>query len=243
MGVNVATFVDGAGRRGELAAVATASDATVAASDDVYATIGVGRIDPDSTEDQVLMTDFSLGAHCCVHIQLLDLVENTWRAVDVGTYDGEPFRDFPTDIDGDGVVDIVHYDDRFAYAFGCYACSWMPPRIFNVRKGKVIDVSAEPRYRKLFEVDYAKAKAECEKPQFDGAYTSGYCAGMVADGVRLGLGDEAWTIALKTVKDNAAEWPEGCRITPTKGACPKDQTLRFANYESGLRWFLVHNGY
>jgi hypothetical protein len=174
---------------------------------------------------------------------LLERVDGRWRTIQVGTYDGESFENFPKDVDGDGVIDIVIHDDRFAYKFGCYACSWMPPRIFNVRKGQVNDVSAEQRYRKLFEADYAKAKAACEAKPFSASYASGYCAGMVADGARLGRAEEAWRIALQHVNPNAADWPAGCKITPVSGRCPKDQEFTFKTYEEGLRWFLLKNGY
>jgi hypothetical protein len=205
---------------------------------ELYATIGAGRIDPDSDEAQVLLTSYTGGAHCCVHIQLLDRIGGAWRKVDVGTFDGEPFETFPTDVDGDGVADIVRYDDRFAYVFGCYACSWMPPRIFNVRSGKTLDVSAEPRYRALFEKDYRGAKAECLKHSNPG------CAGLVADGVRLGRADEAWKIALANI-DRKDDWTlPGCKVKAGRdGGCPKGKDYTAADFRPALTRFLAQNGY
>jgi hypothetical protein len=232
----VATFVDSAGRRGELTATF--------AFGDVYATLGAGQIDPDSPKPQVLLTDYSGGAHCCTHYQLLDWIGGTWRTVDLGTRDGEPLGVFPTDVDGDGVADIVDPDDRFAYAFGCYACNWMPPRIFNVRLGKVIDVSAEPRYRKLFEADYPKAKEACGRST-DAPSNTGYCAGMVADGVRLGRTDEAWTFALSHLKTYEGDVYPGCkRPLKPKERCPtEDQYSGTDDFRPALTKFLDANGY
>jgi hypothetical protein len=107
---SVLTVVDAGGGRGRL-------EAEVAFGDDVYASFGVGRFDPASPEPQLLLTTATGGAHCCVHIQLLDRLDGRWRRVNVGTFDGEPFGALPKDIDGDGALDIVHRDDRFAYAF------------------------------------------------------------------------------------------------------------------------------
>jgi hypothetical protein len=235
-GADVATFIDNGGRRGELAAVV--------AFDHVYATLGAGRLDPDSSKDQVLLTDYSGGAHCCVHIQLLDWTGGDWRAVDIGTFDGEPFDKFPTDVDGDGVADIVHYDDRFAYQFGCYACSWMPPRIFNVRNGKVTDVSAEPRYRKLFEADYARAKEACGKPT-EAPGNAGYCAGVVADGVRLDRADEAWAFALGHLKTYDGDVFPGCKtqLKPRERCPAGEQYTGVDDFRPALSKFLAEKGY
>jgi hypothetical protein len=236
LGGKVATFVDSAGRRGELAAAF--------AFGDVYATLGAGRIDPDSPKAQVLLTDYSGGAHCCTHYQLLDWIGGTWRTVDLGTRDGEPLGTFPTDVDGDGVADVLDQDDRFAYAFGCYACSWMPPRIFNVRKGQVIDVSAEPRYRKLFEADYPRAKEACGRPT-EADSNAGYCAGVVADGARLGRSEEAWAFALAHLKTYEGDVFPGCRAElKARERCPTEAQYTGADdFRPALSKFLAEKGY
>jgi hypothetical protein len=205
---------------------------------EVTAAIGAGRIDPDSDQDQVLVTNYTGGAHCCVHIQLLDHVGGAWRTVDVGTFDGEPFDTFPRDVDGDGVADIVHWDDRFAYAFAPYAGSWMPPRIFNVKNGKALDVSAEPRYRALFETDYRNARADCLK------HMNAACAGLVADGVRLARAEEAWKIALANI-DRKDDWGlPGCKVkADRKKGCPAEQQYAWSEFRTALTAFLTHAGY
>jgi len=236
LGVNVATFIDRGGRRGQLAAVV--------AFDDVAATVGAGRVDPDSPESQVLLADYSGGAHCCTHVQLLDWTNGAWRVVDIGTFDGEPFVSFPMDVDGDGVADIVQPDSRFAYRFDCYACSWMPPRIFNVRRGQLIEVSAEPRYRKLFEADYAEAKDACGKPTAADS-NAGYCAGVVADGVRLGRADEAWAFALGHLKTYDEDVLARCKIERTpQEPCPVEQLYTGKDaFRADVAKILAENGY
>ena len=223
------TVVDAAGGRGQLVT-------EVAFGDDVYASLGVGRFDPASPEPQLLLTTYTGGAHCCVHIQLLDKLGGKWRRVNVGTFDGSPFGALPRDIDGDGALDIVHWDDRFAYAFGSYAGSWMPPRVFNIRNGKAADVSAEPRFRSLFVKDYAAAEKMCR----DGG--NGACAGLVADGARIGHLDEAWKVALAHF-DTTVDWSfPGCKVA-VKGDCPKDQRFKTAEFRAALTQLLVKAGY
>jgi len=206
------------------------------AFDDVFASLGVGRIDPDSPRPQLLVTSYTGGAHCCVHIQILDFIDNCWRIVDVGTFDGEPFSVFPKDIDGDRITDIQHWDDRFAYAFGCYAGSWMPPRVFNLRGGEVHDVSSAPRYRLLYVKDYREAKKRCLKHQ------NAACAGLVADGYRLGRANVAWAVAMANVDHNDSWDPPGCKVKPLKGRCPENQEFHTDEYRQALLQFLINNG-
>lgn len=204
------------------------------AYDDVHATLGVGRIDPESPNLQLLVTSYTGGAHCCVHIQILDDVDGQWRTVDVGPFDGEPLSVFPTDIDGDGITDIQHWDDRFAYAFGCYACSWMPPRVFNIRRGKVQDVSAAPRYRMLYVKDFKGAEEQCLK------HANAACAGLVADGYRLGRIDEAWSVAMANIDPNDG-WLPGCKVKVINGMCPDGQQFHSGEFREALTQFLIKN--
>ena len=202
------------------------------AYDDVYATLGVGSIDPDSPGPQLLVTSYTGGAHCCVHIQILDLVDGQLRALDIGTFDGEVVSAFPTDIDGDGITDLQRWDGRFAYAFGCYACSWMPPRVFNVRGGTVQDTSAAPRYRMLYVKDFGRAKHQCLK------HVNAACAGMVADGYRLGRADEAWSIAMANIDPDDLMLP-GCKVKAVNGECPEDQHFHSGEFRAALMQFLT----
>jgi hypothetical protein len=200
------------------------------------ASFGVGRFDPKGGDRQVVFTYFTGGAHCCDAVLLAELGKTGWRTVDLGQWDGG-FATPPVDIDGDGTVDFVFVDQRFLYAFGCFACGLAPPQIMNVVDGKVRDVSTAPGLRQLFEKSMVEAKAGCEQ----GA--NGVCAGYVADGARLGRFDEAWAFMLAHY-DRKDDWdyPKRCIGKLVAGEC-KGQEIKPADFPQSLKWFLEDNGY
>ena len=205
----------------------------------VLARFGVGRIDPSAPGPQVLFTSYSGGAHCCTWIQLLEFSGGRWRAVDVREWDGEGLVNFPVDVNGDGVRDLVMADNRFDYAFDSHAGSFMPPQILNVRDGRVVDVSTDPSYRRIFESALAEVEPICRE------HANGACAAFVAIAARLGRAEWAWPIMMASY-DRTVEWPwpTDCRVRiPASGACPDDQTITFAGMPQSLSWFLQHNGY
>src|SRR5262249_46861921 len=114
------------------------------------ASFGVGHFDPKDGGDQVVFTYYTGGAHCCRAGILAEHWPGGWKTVDLGQWDGG-FATPPVDIDGDGAVDFVFVDQRFLYAFGCFACGHAPPEVMNVIRGRVRDVSAAPGFRQLYE--------------------------------------------------------------------------------------------
>jgi uncharacterized protein YecT (DUF1311 family) len=199
---------------------------------------GVGRLDPAGDGSQVIVAGFTGGAHCCDHVGVLELGSDGWRLLDVGSFEGDTLGDFPKDVDGDGTPDLVMSDDRFAYAFSYYADSYMPPRVFNILHGAVVDVSAQPRYAKLFRQDMKGAQDACMK------HSNGGCAAFVADASRLGLHDWAWRIMLANYDATASwSWPTQCLVAAAAGACPKDQQQSFSNLPDALQAFLTQTGY
>jgi hypothetical protein len=201
---------------------------------------GIGRLDPATPVTQVLMTSYTGGAHCCVDYKLIEYLDGAWRVTNLGPWDGDPPDRFPVDVDGDGVADLVKVDNRFLYAFDSYAFSWAPPQVINVVHGRVVDVSAKPRYGPLFAKDMRKAQAECAKDHANGA-----CAGFVADAARLGRTPQAWRFMLANY-DRKSDWilPTACAVpVPAGRDCPARQTVKFATFPQALRWFLGDTGY
>lgn len=213
--------------------------AGVAGAGPAAARLGVGRIDPGSPAPQVLFLSYSGGAHCCTTVRLIEVLNGAWRTVDLGTWNSAALADFPVDVDGDGVADLVFEDNRFLYAFASYAGSATAPLIQNIRRGQVIDVSSAPRYLALHAARLKALEASCAQ----GA--NGACAAYVAVAARLGRTQEAWRFMLDHY-DRKDEWPlpSACRPrAPAGQACPKDQEIHFNSYPEALRRFLSETGY
>jgi hypothetical protein len=200
------------------------------------ASFGVGRFDPKGGDLQVVFTYYTGGAHCCDAVLLAEHRHGGWKAVDLGQWDGG-FATPPVDIDGDGAVDFVFVDQRFLYAFGCFACGHAPPQIMNVIGGRVKDVSTAPGFRPLFERDLAEAREGCS------AGENAVCAGYVADGARLGRFGEAWAFMLAhySRKDDW-DYPKRCTARIVDYKC-KGAEIAPADFPQSLKWFLEDNGY
>lgn len=202
------------------------------------ASFGVGRFDPKSPGPQVLFTSFTGGAHCCNDIVLIERASKGWRSVDLGEWDGDGPENIPADVDGDGSADFVFVDNAFLYTFDSYAGSWAPPVVLNVIDGKVVDVSTDPRFRKVFADDMAQAQKLCAQKQ------NGACAGYVADGARVEQFDAAWKFMLAHY-DAKQDWdlPTRCNGTMGDDGTCKGQELKPKDYPQALRWFLEDHNY
>lgn len=209
---------------------------------DVYATLhfGVGKLDAAEPR-QILLQTYTGGAHCCTQWTVLTAKGGKWTASVLGQWDGEGGGDWPKDEDGDGVIDIVLFDQAFLYAFASYADSWPPPRIYHLQAGKLVDVSDRRGLAPLFETQAKEAGAACREK------SAGACAAYVADASRLGRRAEAWAVMLEAMKDNPAgeDWlPEGCKVArDDDGMCRKGQEVVYKSYPEALAAFLKDHGY
>lgn len=205
------------------------------------AQFAVGTLDPANPIKQVLLATYSGGAHCCTGRTVIELVDGHWKVLELPAGGEQDAAEFPKDENKDGVPDFVLSDDRFAYAFACFACSWMPPRIFDVKDGALIELSASRRFDRIYEEDMATAKAECLKPE-EGGSPNGYCAGYAADAARLGQFLSAWpTVLAHYQKNDDWDYPEGCKNDAPK--CARKDEVHFKFYPEALARFLFRTGY
>jgi uncharacterized protein YecT (DUF1311 family) len=201
------------------------------------ASFGWGLIDPQGGPTQILISTYTGGAHCCNQLDLLEEKGGVWSHVAIGSWNGGPLTQFPTDVDGDTIPDLVMTDDRFLYLFASYAGSRAPPQIFNVIDGKVVDVSRAPRYRTVFQADMDSAKQGCLQ------HDNGACAAFVADGWRLGVNDWAWPIMMANFDPSSTWFYTRCAVATGNGACPAGQEQKPINFPQSLAWFLTDTGY
>jgi hypothetical protein len=187
-----------------------------------------------------LLGAFSGGAHCCATLRVITPFAGKLKVVELPAIDGGPEETFPKDINGDGVADIVRQDDSFRYKFSSGAGSFSPPVIYNIFKGQLVNVSADPSYRSLW-ASFAKETAQTcsDKSQTD---RNGACIAYVAAGARMG--DYAGYLSRAVGwAEKDGQLPEECKVDLVDYQCPAGQEIRFFTFETAAAWFLRENGY
>jgi hypothetical protein len=137
-------------------------------------------------EPEVLVDLFTGGAHCCFYTWFY-----RWDAA-AGTYSkrvhgwGNPsYR--VADLRHDGKPELLTADDRFAYAFTCFACSILPIRILSWKAGRLRDVTRSFPSRLHRDARDARWLYEKVRKQRDGD-VRGILPAYLADEYRLGHG-------------------------------------------------------
>ena len=179
-------------------------------------------------EPVVLLDLYTGGAHCCLYTLFFrwDGSAYTARRHNWGN-PGYRFRD----VDGDGVPEFVTADDRFNYAFSCYACSAAPIRIFHMRRGKLVPVTR--RFPALIRRDAATIWRSYRSSvrRHDGD-PSGLLPGYLADQYLLGHARLGWARVRAAV--GKRDWPQ--LVTERQWRTP-------ARYLAAVRRFLRTTGY
>ncbi|MFZ1743676.1 MAG: hypothetical protein WAT93_12530 [Pontixanthobacter sp.] len=205
--------------------------------------VGIGNLSTNAVAPSVIIKRFTGGAHCCFQTTILYPQSGKMTPIDFGMRDaGTDFYDLPEDIDGDGNVDFVMRDGAFLYSFTNYAASWAPPKIINLYKGNIIDVSSEVGFRRIFEDFSIQSKEACTDSS--DPYRNGACAAYVASEARLGR----LNAALNFVDEHAYEGegivlPSDCKVELIEYVCPKDQDISFTSFYAAIRWFLRKHDY
>lgn len=209
-------------------------------SDDEVSAItsfGVGRLDMTRPDPQLLLGIYTGGAHCCTRYVLFTPNGKTWTQSDLGIVD-KSMNDWPEDRNHDGKPEMWIGDDSFNYAFASYAGSRAPYAFWQIEDGKVVDVSADKGFARLYRAYAKDAEVDCRK------HDNGACAGFVAAAARAGDFDRAWKVMLDSY-DRDDDWtlPTGCKVDLVEYQCPEGQEITYANYPDALRGFLEDNGY
>ena len=204
----------------------------------IAAEASIADMDPDNSYPEIYFSSYSGGAHCCNTVIVAEQVGDTWVGVEIGEFDGD--GNYLEDIDDDGLAEIVTVDNRFLYAFDCYACSAAPLTITTVRAGKAFDVSTDPRYLPahrewLEQLDtYVEDQERWRSP--------GYLAGWVAAKIRVGEGVDAWD-QLSTKWDISADDGEEICMTGEYLEDCAEENRSVLSFPERLKLFLERNGY
>ena len=190
---------------------------------------------------EVIIKSYSGGAHCCTTTVAATIgPSGSWQFVDLGTIDGDggvAFEDF----DGDGVSEMSQGDQSFLYLFGAYVESFEPVRISEMRDGRVVDVSNDPRFhRRLVQDAYRLDFVAKTNPSFWSS--NGFLAAWVAAKSRIGQGDEAWSRMLQLYQRDTGFGVQECLTGAAISQCPRDK-LQTLPYPEGLHKHLQERGY
>lgn len=200
-----------------------------------HARFGVGDLDGDGRINDLILTSYTGGAHCCTQIVVATKVAGQWRGLDAGLWDGDGLG-FPVDHGGDRAPEFLMVDNSFLYAFAPYAFSYAPVQILKLKGGEIVDVSTDRAYRQVHINRMAELEPLCRNGE------NGACAAYVASAARIGSMSHAWSVMLQSY--SVTDWilPTACLIV-TDGVCPPSMEVRFDTYPEALQYFLGERGY
>jgi hypothetical protein len=187
--------------------------------------VSVADLDRDG-EPEVLFDLYTGGAHCCLYTMFFRFATGTYvRHVHSWGNPGYRLRD----LGADGRPEFVTGDDRFNYAFSCYACSAVPVLVQQYEQGRLVNVTR--RFPKLIRIDAARIWRFYRKAVRTRAYPNGLLPAYLADQYLLGKGTAGWARMRKAVR--RSDWPS--MVDP--------RWRNRARYLAAVRRFLIRTGY
>jgi hypothetical protein len=114
----------------------------------------------DGTPELIIET-YSGGAHCCFSTLVYSLGERAEKLLETQASNcGGDFRD----LDGDGVLEFVTCDDRFAYAYCPFAASPVVTAVLAYQAGQGY-LAAGPRFAEIYDEPIATHTTLAEQAQ------------------------------------------------------------------------------
>ncbi len=206
-----------------------------------YNRAAVAKLSAQSPLPQVVITNYTGGAHCCTNTWILsrDTEQAAWSKTRVENLDGDGY--WYEDVDGDGALEMLNVDNRFLYAFDSYADSVAPIKIAKFQNGRIEDVSETPAMHSRLVQDLAGIEFEA-KTRPESWKQNGFLAGWVASKIRLGEGDAAWKKVLANIDLKSDFGPQECTSGQNVTDCPAEN-LKAIPILKALASFLKENGY
>ncbi len=208
---------------------------------DSYNQVAVVRLLPTADTPQIIITNFTGGAHCCTQTTILTRSprSESWAAISAATLDGDGY--WFEDINGDGAQELLSADNAFFYAFDSYAGSFAPLKISRLSGGRVEDISEDHSMRSRLVQDLAGMEFSAKlNPEL--WKSNGFLAGWVASKIRLGQGDEAWKTFIANYDKKSDFGPQSCTTGQKIDDCPADK-MKPIPTPKALAQFLQDKGY
>jgi hypothetical protein len=197
----------------------------VSGGDPGASSVVVKDLDADG-EPEVLLDLSTGGAHCCVYTTFFRATPAGYAAR-AHSWGNPSYR--LRDLGSDGRPEFVTGDDRFNYAFSCYACSAVPIKIQRYTASGLVNVTRN--FRAQIRMDAARAWISYRRAVKLHVTPAGLLPAYFADEYGLGRGKAGWARIRAAVA--RADWSK----------VVEPQWRSRARYLAALRRFLVRTGY
>jgi hypothetical protein len=187
--------------------------------------VAVSDLERDG-EPEVLVDLYTGGAHCCLYTTFYRYANGTYtrRAHSWGN-PGYRLRD----LGADGRPEFVTADDRFNYAFSCFACSAAPILVQRYTAARLVNVTRS--FRASIQADANRIWGFYRRAVQKSGFPSGLLPGYLADEYLLGRGAYGWARVRNAVA--RPDWPK--LVEP--------QWRNRARYLAAVQSFLHKTGY
>jgi hypothetical protein len=195
--------------------------------------VSLEDVDADGIAEAIVEI-YSGGAHCCTSHIIHRWQGDRFETIDTGFRDrwGGSFRD----LDGDGRLEFVSFDNAFLYAFSSYAGSFPPSQILALQDGQFVDVTRQyPEELRAIANQMREAVQRIQAEPASQDEINGLLAGYVAQMILLGEYEQGWAFMLAHY-DRTSDW--GLEIYEG------DQVVGYhADFPTALKAFLIEQGY
>lgn len=185
----------------------------------------------NNNSPEVIIETYSGGAHCCTNFNIYSWQSNQFINTETGYSDGNG-GSF-TDLNKDGEIEFVTYDNAFLYRFSAYAASFPPTQILKFHNGEFIPVTRQyPTLLKSTAWEMYQAYLRAKAEDYD---VNGILAGYVAQKILLGEFQDGWNFMLANY-DRTSDW--GLEIYEGE-----NEVGKYNNFPTALKAFLIEQGY
>lgn len=200
-----------------------------------YGAVSLKDLDADGIAEVIIRTHS--GMNCCTSHTIHRWQGDRFETTDTGFRgrDGGSFRD----LDGDGRLEFVAFDNAFLYAFSSYVGSFPPSQIWALQGGQLVDVTRQyPAELRAIANLMREAVLNVQSDESGESGTgevNGILAGYVAQMILLGEYEQGWAFMLANydrTSNLGLEIYEGEQVVG-----------QYSDFPAALKAFLIEQGY